>query len=188
MNSRYLNQVQELEDVKFLRDPKGPPQKLANDFASAEKARSAERRRVSGPGSRVETVAGPGPGLGAEQAGHPSSPGPGPLEWSRWTGPGATARVPLPATTPGNQTRPRRAVLLGSSPNWPRRRPRAGLESGLVGGAAGRPPGSWRPSGDPCIQAAFTDLRGTGCGRRAPWRLASPQPGPVQPPHARPCP
>ena len=133
-------------------------------------------------------MAGPGPGLGAEQAGHPSSPGPGPLEWSRWTGPGATARVPLPARPPETKHGPGRAVLLGSSPNWPRRRPRAGLESGLVGGAAGRPPWelesfwgsvhSRRPS-------LTSEAPAAAGGHLAP-RVPAAGPSPAAP--ARPCP
>ena len=117
----------------------------------------------------------------ADQAGLPSSPGPRPLESSRWTGPGATARVPLPARPPETKRGPGRTVLSRTSPS-PRRRPREGAR---VGGQQADPLKAGILLGVRASQAAFTDLRGTGSGGLRPagiWRLASPQPGPVQPP------
>lgn len=132
-------------------------------------------------------MAGPDPGLGAEQAGHPSSPGPGPLEWSRWTGPGATAQGPTSRLTPGNQTRPREGSPLGNLPKLAQTPAKGGPGERARGGRSRPTPlGAGVLLGIRAFQAAFTDLRGTGCGRRAPGASRPRRPSPAAP--ARPCP
>lgn len=76
---------------------------------------------------------------------------------------------PASRLTPGNQTRPREGSPLGKLPKLAQTPAKGGPGEWARGGRSRPTPlGAGVLLGIRAFQAAFTDLRGTGCGRRAP--------------------
>ena len=94
---------------------------------------------------------------------------------------------PTSRLAPGNQTRPREGSPLENLPKLAQTPAKGGPGKGARGGRSRPTPlGAGVLLGIRAFQAAFTDLRGTGCGRRAPGASRPRRPSPAAP--ARPCP